>query len=421
MTPKRVAPGIYKRKALNGEISYYERPKINGRWTFRKLPVANLEAAKLLRSKRRTDQGLASAGLASDPYAHSVLIREILLAWEKAGCPYRKLKPRHGKALEEEKRRIKNLLPHFGALSAESITHPHLESYAKGRLDSMATIKKARGGQRTIDLEIQTLSNAINFAHKKGWVRFNPLRENRHRFYEKSQARHCRDCRPLSGDEFHKHAAVFFRLRQSEVLAWLHLFVGMAGVRINEAMRLRTDAPPGQPGSVEGDHLWIRRSKGGVNPWVVMTPALKQWHQAFRSWRATRKLPEGPFFPNRDDNSRPLAETALNRALKRSSKEVCPGQPRTAHGLRAFFTTVWRSKGKSNEQIAAMLGDVTASLIDDTYGAIPPNWQGGRELDFLPRKTKPAWSNWLPVKTPKTPKSCTKGLIMENKGVLESL
>ena len=48
-------------------------------------------------------------------------------------------------------------------------------------------------------------------------------------------------------------------------------------------------------------------------------------------------------------------------------------------------------EGVSNEQVAAMIGDRTSSLIETTYGALPEVWSGGEPMDWMPREGAPAW------------------------------
>lgn len=63
---------------------------------------------------------------------------------------------------------------------------------------------------------------------------------------------------PHNSDELHKLAAVFFvRRKNSAVLGWQTLIEGLTGLRTCEALRLRTDAKPHEPGwiGVESKHL----------------------------------------------------------------------------------------------------------------------------------------------------------------------
>jgi hypothetical protein len=64
--------------------------------------------------------------------------------------------------------------------------------------------------------------------------------------------------------------------------------------------------------------------------------------------------------------------------------------------MRSFFVTVRRSQGIADGQIAAEIGDSSgAAIIASTYGSIPPNWQGGTVLTWLPENSPPAWGDLL--------------------------
>lgn len=108
--------------------------------------------------------------------------------------------------------------------------------------------------------------------------------------------------------------------------------------------------------------------------------------------RSAFPIPLG-IFPRSEVAGRiPVDVGALSHALQRTAGIVVgEGACRTSHGLRAFYVSVRRSEGAPDGQIAAEIGDKSVSLIQHTYGSIPPGWQGGAELSFLPKEAMPAW------------------------------
>jgi integrase len=211
---------------------------------------------------------------------------------------------------------------------------------------------------------------------------------------------------PISGTELHNLARYFFERSQSEVLGWQILLEAMTGCRTSEILKLRWDAKHrGEAGFIEGDWLWISRSKGGVKPFCQIHPALKETLRWLKAWRNARH-PESPWFlpssrktngaprKNRVTGILPVALKSLTHALADAGKKVA-GAKRTSHGLRAFYVTVRRSQGITDAQIADEIGDKSgASIITSTYGAVPPNWRGAAKLSWMPGKgCKPAWES----------------------------
>lgn len=302
------------------------------------------------------------------------------------GCPDRTLSQRPKKQKVDEVKRAETLLAWFGTSSAMRMEPPFLDQYAKER---MARITRGTGA-RTVDMEIQTLTNAYDHAVRAGIIARNPI-TYRPKYYRIADARHCRDCAPETTEELHRLATYFFEDFRSEVLGWQLLFEAMTGVRSNEAVILRWDAQKGQPGFIEaGRWLWLHRSKSGVNPFVVLYPELIEMLSAMRRWHEDEDR-EPWFFPSPRMPGHVL-KTSLANALRRASSVVSDGKPRTSHGLRAYYVTMRRSQGAPDGQIAAEIGDKTASLIETTYGAIPPNWRGENPLSWLPSGFPPAWT-----------------------------
>jgi integrase len=276
----------------------------------------------------------------------------------------------------------------IGNVPSEGLSVPVLDRYAMARQAEI----KARGwtGSRTVDREIQTLSNAFAYAKRAGVVVSNPLRDDRPRYYRPSQARHARDCAPASGKELHAIARTLADDPHGEVLAWQYIFAAMTGCRTSEILRLRIDAAPRMPGCLEGDWLWIARSKSGVNPFVVLHPDLREAIKAHRAWLHARHPSVPWWFPSPRVKGQAVDSHALAHALRRVTEAM--GIPaRTAHGARAYYVTLRRSQGIGDPQIAAEIGDKSVALISNTYGQVPPGWRGGPELSWLPSDGSGPW------------------------------
>jgi integrase len=312
-------------------------------------------------------------------------------AYERAGFPDKLRRPRIDKTRDSEERNATNLRRLLGRMPTSEITVQTCDRYCDLRRQEFAA--GSRPGNRTIDLELQTLSNAFNHAVRTGIALRNPLMAGRPRYSLASQARHARDCMPASGDELHRIAHALADDPRSESLAWEYLFLALTGCRTNEILSLRMDAGPRQPGSIEGDWLWVKRSKRGVNPYVLLHPDLRECIDAHRRWHRAR-FPGCPWwFPGRSAARKGLSvdKSSLAHAMPRAVAALGLNGDRTAHGARAFYVTVRRSAGISDAQIAAEIGDKSVDLISTTYGQIPPGWRGGPELSWRPLEGKAFW------------------------------
>lgn len=395
---KRIAPGIYSHEERQG---YYERSTIDGRRTFRRLASDRLADAREELAEMRTRRSRIERGLdLPDDDKTAWTVAKVLTAYKDADCPDRDLHKRPERSEAEEKRRCDVLLRFFRHQRVRDLDKEMCAEFGAWRLKN--TERDGMTGRRAADHELVTLSNALDFCHLS-----TEAIKGRRSLYKPSQARHCRDCAPMSGDELHELASLIFAGNfRGQVLGWQLLFEAFTGVRTNEALLWRMDAkrkgPVGEPGFYDGNILWLHRSKRGVNPWVVVKdrPELKALIEAHEKWHE-KYFAESPwYFPSISDPMQPVEKSALNRKLTRLFECDDVKKKFTSHGMRAFYVLVRRSQGIADGQIAAEIGDRTASLIESTYGALPTNWQGGAEVSFLPTKGKPAWENIkLPSKT----------------------
>ena len=228
---EHVEAGIYRNTSSD---VYFERPKVNGKRTWRSLETTNLKHAREELHKRR-----AAVGTSKDPYAETeaVTVGEIINRYKKDGYLDKNLGGRSGGTLIEETRNCGTLLEFWKAIPVESVTDAVCDRYRDWR------IKKTRNGKgkRVIDRELNTLNNAFRYAKRRAIVRLNPVAD-RPRYQPSKEVRHCREFMPGSADELHEFVAVVMKNPHSVVLGFQQLFEAMTGLRTSEILKLQTAA-----------------------------------------------------------------------------------------------------------------------------------------------------------------------------------
>lgn len=380
---------------------YFLRIRINGKRTWRKLQSLTPRQAKLEAGKLLATQAQAEAGLTRSPFTTSDILEKIIERYLEAGCPNQRLERRHEGFQAENRYRLQRPLQFFGNMRASQVRIPLLLDYAKWARRRMAL--RGGTGNRTVDQELKALSQVYRYAMAMGLIDFNPLL-GRPRFQVASEVRNCREVAPANADELHRLAAEFFESARSSVLGWQCLLEAFTGCRTSEILRLRMDAKtPEEPGFVEDGHLYIERSKNGVNPYALIHPALAELIRAHHHWHGVR-YPHCPWWLPGRGGQGPLDKNALGHGLARICRELVIPH-RTSHGLRSYYVTARRGQrtpegqGIADWQIAAEIGDRTVELIHKTYGDRPANFQGGNRHTWLPSSGNPAWSLWLPENT----------------------
>jgi len=419
----QVETGIYRYKDGDGNITYHERPWIiseNGNpvRTYRALGFgftrqANLNIARTEYYRRRTEVS-AGRNPYEDPKKDKIEKPTVKLVVEKyvaAHYPDRYLKARTGRTLEAETAKCAKLLEYCGSKQPwdnclwDSLTPKNWDDYHDWRLvqingeeddadenvDSDLEPEEPRGN-RSVDLERNTLNNAYKYGIRKELITANPV-VNFPRFHSQSDVHHCREFQPENADELHSIAATLFSERSSEALAWQLLFEANTGLRTSEILKLRMDADGfGQAGFVDPeDNLHVDRVKRGINPFVHCHDGLKALLKAHAIWHSIR-YPGNPYLIPGKLPGQPASRRSLAHALHRLRKAI--GRKITSHGMRAFYVFVRRSWGIDDGLIAVELGQGSgAGLIATTYGGVPPNWRngGGSKLMWLP-KGEPAWA-----------------------------
>lgn len=370
MSLKVVAPGIY----ADDLGRFWCRPYVHGRRTKRLLRATRLReaVAEANREKFRSEK---------DPFC------ELAKRYDDAGCPDRHFNERSALFLTEERRRLKQLVAFFGHMSIADIRPSVCPAYKAWRVKRV----KRGTGERSVDMELVTLSNVLTYGVATNHIEFNVIKFSRPIFCRTEKVRQSWKVAPKSGDEVHALARILLDERKSAVLGWQLLFAAYTGCRTSELLRLRLDSKTvNEAGFMDGGYLFLgRRSKRGVNPWVPIAGVFKDMLKAFLAWRTNLGIKSPFFFYNRTKDG-VIGEKSLGHAMVRAARALGLHHV-TPHGLRSFYVTKRRGDGAADAQIAAEIGDSNPQMIPQSYGDLPANWSGGVKLDFVPVSSPPAW------------------------------
>lgn len=398
----RVAEGVYRHVNKDGRKgNYFERVLIDDKNTFKKLAASREREAVDARASNRAQYAkwLRGEPGVRNPYesfaGQDAGLYKIIEAYKKAGCPRRSKKKARS---ETTKTQVEYALdtvckwPGWNHQAVEHIDARVLTRYEQWRREHAKRISNGR----TIDLEIAYLSGALRWAVWNGLITRNPLAGIERPSFQNAATRCCRDARAEDAEELHEIVREFFLHPDSEVLGWQYAFECLTGVRTSEALMLRKDADPWQPGFIDCGLLFIKRAKDGVKPYVTIHPALCELLVAHSAWKEFR-FPNSPwYFPSPVHPQMPVGKGALAHALRRKF----PGRKRTSHGARAFYVTARRSEGVEDGIIAAEIGDKSgAPIITQVYGGLPPNWLDSTvgKITWLP-KGPAAWKIFYDLK-----------------------
>jgi len=389
----RVADGIYRRSS--GTL--YERPIINHRPTWRSLGTKNLKLAREELRKRRI-KGEASY----IPTPTVVTTGQVIRCYEQDGYSDRHREKRTGRTLTKEKKNCETLLKFWQHISVDAVTLAACDRYHEWRKKN---IMKGYAGNRTVDMELTTLSNAFLWACRKELVRSNPMSVYRPRYCSDKTIRHCREFMPNDADELHRIAELMFASLRSDTLGWQLLIEAATGLRTVEALKLRTDAQPYQPGWITPDgkslYVWRAKNQQAVNPFVLIHEGLAAILKAHKRWKDER-FPDSPwYFPSYKNPDNCVDNCALCHSLRQKRETL--GRKITSHGLRAFYVTNRRSHGIPDVQIAWEIGHTSGGqTLAAVYGGAPPHWLAGDgpKMAWLPAD-KPAWEKRWPTDSSK--------------------
>jgi hypothetical protein len=235
-----------------------------------------------------------------------------------AGCPDRYLKERPKETRDAELRHVALLHPFWARIRVRRISVAKCYQYYHWRVPQLS---RGKGGGRTVELELNTLRNALRHGERSGRILFYP-KINWPGFCPEDSIRHCRESMPEDITEVHTLAKEFFvGSSRSQVLGFLTLFLANTGLRPHEAPLLRVDAGPGEPGYITPDGKLLRVLRGKrqakVNPWVPITEELAELLRALHRWRKKNHPKSLWYFPSPIDPTKPVGRNSLTRALTR--------------------------------------------------------------------------------------------------------
>jgi integrase len=322
-------------------------------------------------------------------------VGQLAALWATAGYASPNGVPRTEAQRTRQAAALKTSLPWWRDQIVAAITGPTLSAYADWR---RLHCRKNDTGNRVVDLELTTLSNLHAWATAKGHATKNPF-EKRPRFQPAGEVSHCHRAMCASDEELHELTGLLINspeIRYQVAGAQL-LFSALTGLRPGEPGMLRWDATWSdgrpQPGcryqTSDGATLMaVARLKGGINPAIVVHPALAEflakWETACRTrWPDSPWMfpdpaaPKLPYVDPEDKRTRLLyALEAATTALKLPHRKP--------HAMRAYYVRVRRSQGIDDARIALELGQGSGpSIVVHTYGESHGIFGDGR-FDWRP-------------------------------------
>ena len=352
----------------------YARVRDKGRLTWKSTQTAKpADARKWLRKWKRDGwalrNGIEPPGLVLQ--RGRVTVGEILDEYVEAGLPTRKMQSKRPGTIAKEQRFMRPIRCYFADTPAASLTLAHCDKYFAWRNSGgFVTERKERdgetrtvhtkGGKRAVDMELQTLANALNLAERRGRITANPI-VRRGRYTSAAEVRHCREVAPTP--EGLQKIIGWLRGRNETAVADLVAFLAYSGLRIGEALPLTWQAVNLAEGLVN-----VQREKRGVNPWVAISPELETLLRDMKE-RAVSTL----LFPSPFDVKTPREASAVRHRLQAACAKEKLGHV-TPHGLRSYFVTQARQCGLTDAEIAMLIGDKTGpAIIAQTYGDLRPD------------------------------------------------
>ena len=361
---ERIAPGLYRR---NGFI--FARVRENGKRTWRGTGTNDLTTARKILKKWGEEQVLQRHGIETAEVAlkrNRLTVAKVLDEYAAADCPTRKLQPKSPATVRNELAALNPVRRYFGERVAVTLKMSDCDLYRDWRNTGGYKITRTRkdgeevtirtcGGDRGVDLELTTLSNALTLAVRRGELKANPLK-GRTAYTVAENVRHCREVAPTP-DNLAKMIR-WLRNSREPAVGDLVAFLAYSGLRIGEALPLTWATVNLGEGLVN-----VCREKRGVNPWVAITPELETLLRDMQTCKTT-----GFLFPSPLDANKPRERQPINRRIR----QACTALELplvTPHGLRSFYVTQCRQSGLTDSEIAMLIGDKTgAAIIAHTYG-----------------------------------------------------
>ncbi len=336
-------------------------------------------------------------------YRQTLTLARLLADYRAAGCPDTKGRPRSAAALAAIHANLDALLTftNWAGTPPATITDADRDAYWAHRRGAVV-----RGtGDRTTELELVTLNNALQWAWRLGTIEHLP-RGMKASYRDPSKIEHARDVMPSSAEELHTIARELFKDRETEVYGWAVLLGAFTGLRLGELQALKA-APQRigvhvEPGWYDERCLIVPRTKrrAGKSHQDEFAlndktrPEVRPLLDRIRQWRAARLPSPGP--QTTSAALLPMVPNTLTKQLQRIAAGL--GLPqRQAHGLRAYYVSARLAAGITPAQVAGEVGHLGSGdhLVRTVYGETPPQWRGLENVyTWLPPadKTAPAWA-----------------------------
>ena len=367
-TPQRIGPNLYRRGGM-----IFARVTVDGKRTFRSTGTNDPTAARTVLKEWRKQPVLREHGIEPKVAAlerRHLTVGEVLDAYVVAGCPTRKMRLKSARTVVGELSFLKPIREFFGHRPAVSLTLADADAYRDWRNGGgyksvfqhygHETMRRTRGGDRAVDLELGALTSALGLAVRHAKLKVNPL-AGRGRYTSAHDVRHCREVAPTP--EGLQQIENWLRARGEQGIADCVCLLAYSGLRIGEALTLGWDCVDWAQ-----ELLHVVREKRGVNPWVPILPELDEL------LRDMQKRSVGPLLlPSRVDSTKPEDDDVIRRRLTAACESLGIGHV-TPHGLRSYFVTQARQSGLTDAEIAMLIGDKTGpSLISEVYGDVRPD------------------------------------------------
>ena len=394
---KIVEPGLATKG--NG-TRIFARVCVDGGWTWRSTKTDDLALARKWKEKWDRKQWLEKQGFVAqeapaesggkgtkpgrggkgqetqkenDSTSSALTCDQILDNYVAAGHPTikkRKLKPKSPRSIQNEQYYLPPLRTYFGPKIAKLLTLADCDGYhrwrkqggyiAKFLLHGKPAERRAKGGDRAVDLNLIVLSNALELAIRQGHLESNTLRD-RGQYFDDSTIRHCREVAPTPRGLV--LIVKWLEANQLQQDADLTRFLSYSGLRLGEGLNSRWPQV-----NWKEELIYVKRLKKGVFPFVLILPELKSL------LRRMEKEAEGDLmFGSPFDPLTPRDDSSYRRRLAQAAK-ACGLSHVTPQGLRSYFVTQARQSGLTDAEIAQLIGDKTGpSLIAEVYGDVRPD------------------------------------------------
>lgn len=365
---ERLGECLYRRGAM-----VFARVRVGGKPTWRSTGTNEPREARQWLKKWKHEAFLLKAGIEPKGvtlHRERVTVGELLDAYDKAGCPTRKMQVKSARTVLGERYCMNPLRAYFRDKAAAALTLADCDKYldwrnsggyvAEFKLRGHTKTKRTRGGKRAVDLELTVLGNALNLATRRGALKANPLL-GRGRYTCASEVRHCREVAP-SPDGLAR-IGCWFRGREEHGVADVVCFLAYSGLRIGEALAMEWEM-------VDWSEkiLHVKREKKGITPWV---PILSEMEALLRDMK--KRVTSYLLFPSPFEPEKAADASAIRRRLRAACRALDLGHV-TPHGLRSYFVTRARESGLSDAEIAMLIGDKTGpAIIAHTYGDVRPD------------------------------------------------